>query len=444
MWILPHRGGWNVALKRTTKCVVLSLTILFVPALSAQVAAPVPAAKPLAIARVPGDNPIVLRQLAQEFETAGTRLMQTGQVVGMAGAIVKNGKVVSVRGFGTTDVMTGDAVTTDTSFRLASLSKAFASTTTALLVRDGYLGWDLPVQDYVPMLELSDSHQAPRLTIRDLLSHRVGLPHNALDRDLEKDEPYPMLVYKLRELPMTCSVGDCYAYQNVAFSLIGDVTFASTGRFFSYEVERRIFHPLAMEHATYGRTALESSPHWARPHVRQGRRWVALRPKENYYRVTPAAGVNASIADMAIWANAQLGHYPDVLPQDLLTELQTAQVATPGEAGGSPWRRARLAGAEYALGWRVYDYAGHRVVFHAGAVQGYRGMIALVPDHDFGVVLLWNCESGAPAGLMPTVLDRFLGMPAFDWLQIAKLMPQPRAKPARRAGGARATTRATH
>ncbi len=380
---------------------------------------------PITVPRVIGDDPIELARIVAEFEQITDQVMNTGQVVGMGVAVVGKGQVLSVRGLGTTDIGSGVPVRTDSPFRLASLSKAFASTTTALLVRDGYLDWDDPVQDLVPMVELSQSRETQRLTIGDLLSHRVGLPHNAFDRELERDEPYPMLVYRLRELPMTCSVGDCYAYQNVAFSLIGDATFAATGQFFSYEVERRLFHPLGMNQATYGRDALESSADWARPHVRQGRRWVALRPKENYYRVTPAAGVNASIADMALWANAQLGHRPDVLPADLLNEIQQPRVITPGEERGSPWRRARVSLAQYGLGWRVYDYAGQRLVFHAGAVQGYRGIIALLPDHDFGVVMLWNCESAVPSGLLPTLLDRYLGLPAYDWLRLSAFQPRP-------------------
>jgi beta-lactamase class C len=63
-------------------------------------------------------------------------------------------------------------------------------------------------------------------------------------------------------------------------------------------------------------------------------------------------------------------------------------------------------------------------VFHAGAVQGYRAMLALLPEHGFGVVLLWNCESGVPSGLLPTVLDRYLGKAPRDWLELDKLKPR--------------------
>lgn len=393
------------------------------PAPAARRAAPSPAVTQ--VARVPGDDALVVRRLVADFDRLADQAMATGQIVGLATVVVHDGKVVSRRGLGIRDTADPRPVTTDTVFRLASLSKAFASTLAALLVDDGFLGWQLRVQDLVPAFELSDSREAPRVTVADVLSHRVGLPHNAEDMTLERDESYPMLVYRLRQVPLICAPGDCYAYQNVAYSLIGDVVFATTGDFFYHQVERRLFHPLGMKSATYGRESLEASTDWARPHVRRGKRWQSVRPKETYYRVPPAAGVNASITDMGEWLLAQLGHRPDVLPASLLALTHAPLVSTPGEINGGAWRRERVARAQYAMGWRVYDYGGHRLVFHAGAVQGYRGMIALLPDHDFGVVLLWNNETGLPAGLLPTLLDGFLGLPARDWLQLRRVPRVP-------------------
>ena len=69
-------------------------------------------------------------------------------------------------------------------------------------------------------------------------------------------------------------------------------------------------------------------------------------------------------------------------------------------------------------GWRTFDYAGHDVVFHAGAVQGYRGLVALVPERDLGIAIMWNGESSLPSGLLPTVLDSALGLPAQRWLDV--------------------------
>ena len=386
------------------------------PAPAARHASP---AQPLAYRTNLADQRVL--PLAQGFDVAAfedmAKALTVGQrVPGMAMAIVQNGRVLSARGYGVTDVSAPQVIDGHTVFRLASLSKAFAGTMTGLLVNDGSLRWDSKVQDYVPGFQLSDPLATRRVTVADLLSHRVGLQsHNAYDKDIEANVDYYGVSQKLAYAPLSCSPGQCYNYQNVAFSLIGDVVFAATGSFYDQAVDRRIFKPLGMNDASIGLTGIESSARWARPHVRSRNGLVSLMPKPTYYRLPPAAGVNASASDMAQWLIAQTGHRPDVLPAPLLATLQAPIIATPGEMR-SGWRRERVQSASYALGWRVFDYAGRQVVFHAGAVQGYRGLVAMVPERDLGIAIMWNSDSNLPSGLLPTILDRAMGLPAQQWL----------------------------
>ncbi|MFT3763501.1 MAG: serine hydrolase domain-containing protein [Pseudoxanthomonas sp.] len=369
------------------------------------------ASAPAASAPAADFDVAVFEQMAQQL-TVGQR------VPGLAMAIVQNGRVLSARGYGVTDVSAPQPIDAHTVFRLASLSKAFASALTGILVNDGVLRWDSKVVDYVPDFRLSDDQATRQVDVADVISHRLGLrAHNAFDRDIENNAEYYTVSRKLAAAPLECAPGQCYAYQNVAFSLIGDVVFASTGRFYEQEVDRRIFKPLGMNDASIGLAGIQSSPRWAHPHARSRNGWVALTPKATYYRLAPAAGVNASISDMAQWLAAQTGHRPDVLPAPLLATLHAPVISTPGEMR-TGWRRERVWSAGYALGWRVFEYAGHPVVFHAGAVQGYRGLVAMVPERDFGVAILWNSESALPSGLLPTVLDRAIGLPPQQWLDL--------------------------
>ena len=384
-------------------------------------------------------RPLVPAVNVAEVEAMAQQLVANGRIPGLAVAIVQDGRILSARGYGVTDAHGGTPVDAHTVFRLASLSKSFAGTVTGILVNDGVLRWDSHLVDYVPDFKLSRPGAAEQVTVADLLSHRVGLTRNAYDRDLEANADVRSLTLRMANAPMTCAPGECYAYQNVAFSLIGDIVFAATGQFYSETVARRIFKPLGMHDASYGLEGLEASARWARPHVRGRGGWVSLMPKPNYYRVAPAAGVNASISDMAQWLIAQSGHRPDVLPAPLLATLHTPLVQTPSELRGSGWRRARLGSAGYALGWRVFDYSGHQVVFHGGAVQGYRTAMAMLPDRDLGIAILWNSESALPSGLLPTVLDRALGITGGQWLD-EDVMPEESAptlyagKPANGAG----------
>ena len=425
-----HRLTWRGGLTGVLLSMALATSAQTPLRWNTQPASPAPAIAqheplPTQPASIPGYLPPVEEVMppssdfnVRQLEAIAQELVANQRVPGLAMTIVQGGRVLSARGYGITDVSNAEPVDAHTVFRLASLSKAFAGTVTGLLVNEGSLRWDSHVADYMPSLQFSEPGAAQQLTVAEVLSQRVGLTHNAYDRELERNVDYNTLVQKLAYAPMKCEPGECYSYQNVAFSLVGNVVYGASGQFFSEAVSRRIFKPLGMNDASYGLEGIEASPSWARPHVRAGGGWRSLTPKPTYYRVAPAAGVNASASDMAQWLLAQTGHRPDVLPAPLLATLHAPVVATPGETRGSSWRRQRLNAAGYGIGWRIYDYAGHRVVFHGGAVQGYRGAIALLPQRDLGIAILWNSESSLPSGLLPTIVDRAIGLPAQRWLDV--------------------------
>ena len=367
---------------------------------------------------------------ARAMDVLAQQIVERAHIPGMAMAIVQGDKVLLMKGYGVTQMYGREPVTVHTAFRLASLSKAFAGTLAALLVQNGSLAWDMRVVDHLPAFLLPNTEYTRDLTVRDILSQRAGLTRNTYDRDLEADVPFESLVDKLAQAPMACAPGTCYGYQNVSFSLIADVVFAVTGDFYTHLVEKNIFHPLGMYDSSYGRDGLESSPSWARPHVRGAGGWVPVRPREAYYRVPPAAGVNTSIHDMTQWLLAQMGHRPDVLSPALLTDIHTPLAETVDQLHGAPWRRDRLTDARYATGWRIFTYAGHTMIFHGGAVQGYRTMIGFLPDKDIGTVVLWNSESAVPSGLMPMIMDRALGLPPVDWVGIDEVGNAAAAAPA--------------
>ncbi|HWX65548.1 MAG TPA: serine hydrolase domain-containing protein [Rhodanobacter sp.] len=362
--------------------------------------------------------PARVKQAIADYQRWLNRLTERHAVAGLVTAVVIDGKVAYEGTVGYADATTQQPVTPDTVFRLASLSKAFATAITGLLVDDGKLSWDTKLVDVLPYFKLKDMQAAAQATVSDILGQRLGLPRNTYDNMLEGDIPYEELVRKLDEVDLVCGVGQCYGYQNVAFGMIGDVVLARTGDFFYRQVDKRVFYPLGMTTASYGRAALESSKSWARPHRATSHGWVPFEPSETYYRVAPAAGVNASLRDMEKWLIAQMGDRQDVLPTALLDVLHAPGVATPSELHATPWRRARLTDAHYALGWRVYEYGGETLIFHAGAVAGYRTMIGFFPKYHAGVVTLWNSTGPIPSGLMPMVFDDLLNLPHEDWAKI--------------------------
>lgn len=359
-----------------------------------------------------------LHAAIRDYDSWLDELARHRWVSGMATAVIVDGHVRYERTLGYADTETGERVRPATVFRIASLSKAFASALVGQMVHDGRLHWDTHLINVLPFFDLSSSGATQKATVADILGQRLGLPRHTYDSLLEADVPYPKLARELDQVNLRCQVGRCYSYQNVAFSLVGDVVHALTGSFYAYEVEKRLFLPLGMTTATYGLDALEHSASWARPHWHARSGWKPFMPREAYYRVAPAAGVNASLRDMEQWLLAQMGGRPDVLSRHLLDTLHAPGVATPSETYATPWRRARVDDAHYALGWRVYDYAGHTMIFHAGAVRGYRAIIGFLPDQRVGVIMMWNCAASRPAGLFPMFMDRVLGLAPHDWAHL--------------------------
>lgn len=366
----------------------------------------------------------------------GRQIVTIGDVPGMAVVVVDNGKFVLADGFGTTRFGSKERVNENTVFRLASLSKSFAGTITALLVNDKAFRWDDRVKQYAPWFQLKDPNSASRLTIRQLLSHQTGLPYNTYDKRIEKDQPYETLARELSKVKMLCPTGDCYSYQNVAFSVIADVIYAATGDFYIHLVDKRLFQPLNMRTASFGKGGLMGSKSWARPHVWKNGGWQSVTPLPTYYRMPPAAGINGSANDMGKWMLAQLGHNSEVLSSALLQDIQKPIVYTEDQLRSRGWR-TQVFTANYATGWRVFDYSGKKMIYHAGAVQGYRIMTALIPEKKFGVTVMWNANTYIPSGFMPMIVDKKLGFPTTDWVGLDKHVARKLAEAAKKKARAK-------
>ncbi len=367
---------------------------------------------------IPALDDAAAQLLAQQVAEVGTAMVATGQVPALAIAITSRDQIWLAESFGETAVDSAVGVNDTTAFRVASVSKTFTAALLSLLVEERFLRWGTPLADYLPQIRFKDPTLSSTLTLEQLLSHRTGLPHHTFDLRIEANEELHTLVRDLDTVTPKCRPGDCYAYQNVTFTLAGVIAEASTGDFLDVLMARRLFMPLSLEQASLGREALLASDSWARPHVRRSGRLRAVDPLPTYYRLPAAAGVNASALDLAKWMQALLGSRPDVLGPAVLDQMAEARIETPTEIRGTGWRRKRLSHAGYGLGVRVFEYSGQQLVFHAGAVQGYRALMGVMPEADFGVAIVWNSESGLPSALFPTILDRRLGLDPEIWLDV--------------------------
>jgi beta-lactamase class C len=353
----------------------------------------------------------------QRLDARIRELMQSPDMVGLAVGTIENGEVTFVRGYGETLAGSGVPVTPDTVFRWASLSKGVAATLVAGLAADGKLSLDAPITRFNTSLTIPGD--ARKVTVADVLSHRLGLVRNAWDERLEDGADPKMLRSMLGTLPPFCPPGTCYAYQNIGFDTATEIVEKLTGQDYASTARARLFAPLGMTSASIGRAGLEGAASWAQPH-RLERRPTTVN--DIYYRVPAAGGVNSSINDLLRWMQAQAGGAPEVLPPALLETLHQPRIATPPTRRRGPVDRA-LQDASYGLGWRSYTYAGHRLVGHRGSVDGYRSLILFDPATDAGIVMLWNSNYGKAGGLQLEFFDMLYGLPATDWLQTQTPLP---------------------
>ncbi len=329
---------------------------------------------------------------AKDFDRYFRQLLKKSDVPGAAYVIVDRERIVAMGTYGVRQKGKKKPVTNHTVFRLASVSKTFAGSMAAVLEHEQKFSWDDRVVRYVPELTFKTPSLSMQLQVQHLLSHSSGLTPNAYDNYLEDNRPLSKILPMFSSIDPHCAPGKCYGYQNVLFSLIEDVIEKATGVPYSRQLKDRFFTPLKMEDASLGWESFMASSNRAAPHVQTGRGWRPVKVEKEYYLAAPAAGVNASINDMAQWLKAQMGYYPTVLPPDVIADITTERVETQRHMRHRIWRDY-LDHAGYGLGWRIYTIGDDRIIFHGGWVAGFRAAIAYSEQRKVGIVILMNAES---------------------------------------------------
>lgn len=338
---------------------------------------------------LPSDRHDRLRHTLSDFHARLERKLAMWKMPGAAVAVVRNDTVVFLRGYGHRKKGGPDPVDEHTRFRIASVSKGFAAALTGLLVREGALDWEDRLTDHLRGLRFADSTHTNGITVGHLLSHSTGLMPHAFDDLLEANIPYSRIIAGLKEVPVIGSPGEGYGYQNVVFSLIGGVVERAAGNTLEELVRRRIFRPLGMNDASFGWDAYAASENRARPHKGRYDRITPTRDKRAYYAAPAAAGINASISDMALWLRALMGGFPDILPPSVVEDMISPRIRTRSELRRFRWN-GKLEDAYYGLGWRIFHYDGRVVIHHSGGIEGYMAEVSFLPEQKIGIAVLFN------------------------------------------------------
>jgi beta-lactamase class C len=355
---------------------------------------------------IPRVNPYLQRLLA-DYEKEILALSGESHTPGAAIAVVYDSTIVYLKGFGlksSTDVT--DSVDINTVFRIASVSKPFTSFLTGILVEDSILSWNDPVINYLPDFNLKSPEETEKLTIKHVLSHTTGLPYHTYTNMVEEGIVLDTMLSWLKDIRLATGVGEAYSYQNVAFSIVGEVIKSKTNKPFEDQMKEKVFVPLNMKTASIDYVSMMQNTNIARPHKLVRGRWKPTLVSDTYYNVAPAGGVNASISDMANWMIALLGNRPDVISKETLKQLYTPLVKAPSK-NRNYGRMHRLSNSFYGLGWRVLYYPNDTLIYHGGYVNGYRSEVAFNPSQKIAVCILANAPGEMPDNGIPVFFRLF-------------------------------------
>jgi beta-lactamase class C len=346
-----------------------------------------------------------IKPVLADYDSTLTFELKNAANVGAAVAVVYKNEIVYLKCFGVRQKGSKDSVDEHTVFRLASVSKTVSGVLAGLLFTDSILMPEQKIVELLPGFRLLNQEQANQLTLNHILSHTSGMPQHTYDDLVEQKVPQKAIIAKLAEVGHASKPGELYAYQNVMYSLFDTIVAARTGKSYPEVLDERIFTPFGMKDASASFNDFANNPDKAMPHTsgRSGFRMIPLN--DRYYNTLAAAGVNASISDMA--------HFVLKLLNDTVPQIQKAkeiifapQIRTRLTSGYfSQWENVNYKA--YGMGWRIIDYKSRRLAYHGGFLKGYRAEIAVCPDENVGIVFLSNSPNSSAAKAVPLFLNRF-------------------------------------
>jgi CubicO group peptidase (beta-lactamase class C family) len=331
------------------------------------------------------------------FDAAIDGVMARYQLPGIAVGVIENGEIAYVRTAGERIAGSGEPITADTLFKIASNSKAMTASVLARLVEAGKLRWDDPVVKYLPDFAMHDPWVTRNMLVRDLLVHNSGLPEGGGDLMLWP-EPNRFtradIIHGLRYIKPAYGFRSGYAYDNLLYVVAGEVAAAAGGAPYEELVRREVFEPLGLSRCRVGEFKRDDVGNIAQPHMRTDNHNVVLGGDDAIVpAITSAAagGIRCSLGDMLAWARNWL--VPDETQREWLSpdqrrEMWTARTPMPIPQRRRDWDHTHFLA--YAYGFRLADVDGAWTVSHTGTLSGMYSAMVLLPDMKSGFVLMIN------------------------------------------------------
>ncbi len=343
-----------------------------------------------------------------------TDALASWKIPGVSVAVVKDGKVILMKGYGVKELGNPDKVDENTLFMIGSNTKAFTATALGILQHENKLSLDDKVQKWLPDFKLYDPWVAKEANLRDLLCHRLGFEtfqgdFMFFDSDLSAQE----VIDKLALVKPMYSFRSKWGYTNAAFAVAGEVIHKASGKTWADFIRQRIFQPLGMTKSLALTSEINTATNKAAAHTVVN----GVLQKIPYGRIdnlSPAGSISSSASDMSSWVMAQLGtgKLDQGIPASVINQTWTPHSILGN--GGVMFNTGHFA--LYGLGWFLEEYIGKKIVSHTGGVNGFVTSVTLVPEEKLGIIVLTNTDAnGFYEALKRELMDAYLGLPYRDY-----------------------------
>lgn len=318
---------------------------------------------------------------------------KSGKIVDMSVSVVTSKEVLFVGGYSNSN----RSVTGDTVFQVASLTKAFASTLLVkLLEQNKRYSLDTTLKDILNNNNIfHDSLRSNHVTIRDLLSHRTGLPDHNMIR-LDNNLTRVTVVERLKYIEAEKEFRGSYLYSSVLYGVITYLAEIIGGNTWENLVKEHIFDPLGMTSSTFVTTANHRKIHLTTGYDEYfgELRSVSFEFASRYGELCGSGGILTTARDMTKWMTfllrgGQLDNGTRLLSKNAFDSLITPNNMIPDSSTSKYFSKPNVPATNdryaYGLGWMIGSYRGYRSISHTGATYGYRAMISWYPDVDLGI-----------------------------------------------------------
>lgn len=363
---------------------------------------------------------------SKKIDRLAERVQNEFKVPGLAVAVIKDGEVIHMKGYGIRSIAAGEKNDEKTLFAIASNTKAFTVAALGILIDEKRLTWDTRVIDIIPEFRLYNSYVTWDFRVKDLLTHRSGLGLGAGDLMMWPDSAMfnaDDIIINLRHLKQASPFRTRYDYDNLLYVVAGEVVERVSGISWEEFVETRIMHPLGMTCSAASFRGLRDRSNIIDAHVPvDGRLQVA--PKQENRLHNSSGGIYSNVSDLSRWVICQLnrGRYGPNLDKQIFSERVHREMWSPQTikqlSADVPYKSHFSA---YGLGWNLTDINGFLQVYHTGTHTGIVTRVTMLPELDLGIIVLTNQQvDEAHEAITYSIIDGYLGIGKVDRVKALK------------------------